>query len=113
MGWPEPVLLESAQYRTRAFVRQARGGPERQILDSVAARGFFPVEKGIYFLTKAGADAVWPLQFFDLAAGTSRVIDRVEGQLGQGFTVSPERSTLLFTVDKPLNYDLMLVENFR
>jgi hypothetical protein len=30
-----------------------------------------------------------------------------------GLTVSPDRKTVLFTVDKPINSDLMLIEKFR
>ena len=95
------------------FARSLAGGPERQVLDSVAARAFFPVEDGIYYIAKADKDGAWPLQFFDLATGKSRVLTRIEGQLWWGLTVSPDRKTFLFSVSKPLNFDLMLIENFR
>ena len=95
------------------FARSLAGGLERQILDSVVARAFFPVEDGIYHITRADRDGAYPLQFFDLATGRSRALTRIEGRLWWGLTVSPDRKTFLFTVSKPLNYDLMLVENFR
>jgi Tol biopolymer transport system component/predicted Ser/Thr protein kinase len=95
------------------FARSLAGGPERQVLDSVFGRAFFPVEDGIYYIERAGKDGARPLQFFDLTTGRSRVLTRIEGQLGSGFTVSPDRRTFLFTVSKPLNFDLLLVENFR
>jgi Tol biopolymer transport system component len=96
------------------FARSPADGPERQILDSVVPRAFFvPVEDGIYHIARADRDGAYPLQFFDLATGRSRVLTRIEGRLWWGLTVSPDRKTFLFSVVKPLNYDLMLVENFR
>jgi Tol biopolymer transport system component/predicted Ser/Thr protein kinase len=95
------------------FAKSLAGGPERQILDSVVTRAFSPVEDGIYYFGPADKNDTNPLQFFDLATGRSRVVARVEGKLDLGLTVSPDRKTLLFSVSKPLNYDLMLVENFR
>jgi Tol biopolymer transport system component len=96
------------------FARSLAGGPERQVLDSVVARAFFPVEDGIYYIARHDNEGAWPLQFFDLATGRSRVLTRIEGQLWLGgLTVSPDRKIFLFTVNKPLNFDLMLIENFR
>ncbi len=95
------------------FAKPLAGGPERQILDSVVSRAFFPVEGGIYHIAQADKDGAYPLQFFDFATGRSRVLTRIEGQPNLGLTVSPDRKTALFTVGKPINYDLMLIENFR
>jgi hypothetical protein len=95
------------------FARPLAGGPERQILDSVVARAFFPVENGIYHIARADKEGAYPLQFFDFATGRSRVLTRIETQLYWGLAVSPDRKTVLFTVAKPINYDLMLIENFR
>jgi Tol biopolymer transport system component len=103
----------SQQAPVPLFARSLAGGPERQILDSVAGRAFFPVEDGIYYIARADNGGAWPLQFLDLATGKSRVLTRIEGPLSLGLAVSPDRKTFLFPVIKSLNYDLMLVENFR
>jgi dipeptidyl aminopeptidase/acylaminoacyl peptidase len=95
------------------FARPIAGGPERQVLDAVMARSFVPVEDGIYHIGKAAADRTYPLQFFDFAAGRSRVITRIELIPSQSISVAPDRRTVLFSVSKPSNDDLILIENFR
>jgi hypothetical protein len=95
------------------FAKSLAGAPERQILDSVVARAFFPVENGIYHIARADKQGAYPLQFFDFATGKSRLLTKIEGQPFPGLTVSPDRRTVLFSVRKPINYDLMLIENFR
>jgi Tol biopolymer transport system component/predicted Ser/Thr protein kinase len=95
------------------FAKPLAGGPERQVLDSVVWRAFFPVENGIYHIARADKDGAYPLQLFDFATGESRLLTRIEAQPYLGLTVSPDRKTVLFTVAKPINYDLMLIENFR
>jgi Tol biopolymer transport system component/predicted Ser/Thr protein kinase len=96
---------------TPLFARPLASGPERQILASVVARAFFPVDNGIYHIARA--NGAYRLQFLDFATATSRVLTRIEAQPYLGLTVSPDRKTVLFTVAKPINYDLMLIENFR
>ena len=53
------------------------------------------------------------LRFYDFASGRSRVLTVIDGSLNVGLTVSPDRKTVLFTAVKPINRDLMLIENFR
>jgi hypothetical protein len=95
------------------FARPVAGGTERQVLDSVEQRAFFPVEEGIYHIARAGEDGAYALRFFDFATQKSRLLARIEGQLGLGLSISPDRKTVLFCVGKPINFDLMLIENFR
>ncbi len=95
------------------FGKPLAGGPERQILETVVQRAFFPVEDGIYYMGPGEKLGTYLLQFHDFASGRSRVLTVIDGSLNMGLTVSPDRKTVLFTVQKPLNRDLMLIENFR
>ena len=89
------------------------GGPERQILDSVARRAFCVVEEGIYHIARADSDGSYRLQFFEFATGKSRLLSRIETYPGLGLTVSPDRRTVLFAAANPAGTDLMLIENYR
>ena len=89
------------------------GGPERQVLDSAYGRSLYAVEEGIYHLAGADDARAYPLQFFDFATGKNRVLARIDLSPSIGLTVSPDRKTILYTAYKPINYDLVLVENFR
>jgi len=95
------------------FSMSLPGGPERQILNAIEQRAFFPVEDGIYYISPGVTRGTHSLQFHDFASGRSRVLSTIEGTLQIGLTVSPDRKTVLFTVQKPINRDLMLIENFR
>ena len=76
------------------------------------ARAFYVVKDGIYHIARRGSDGYHPLQFFEFATGKSRVLTRIEASPFIGLTVSPDRSTVLFSAYKEVA-DLMLVENFR
>jgi Tol biopolymer transport system component len=95
------------------FAKSLAGGPERQVLDSVVSRAFVVVEDGIYHIARTDKPGVYLLQLLDFATGKSRVLITIEGQREPGLTVSPDRKIVLFSVAKPINYDLMLIENFR
>jgi eukaryotic-like serine/threonine-protein kinase len=95
------------------FAVPLAGGMERQVLDSVVPRAFFPVEEGIYYIAQKEKDRGYPLRFFDFATGKHRVLTWIENQPRFGLTVSPDRRTVLFTILKPVGIDLMMIENFR
>jgi Tol biopolymer transport system component len=105
----DPSVVSSAPL----FARPLAGGREQKVLASVVARKFVVFEDGIYHIAGADKEGAYPLQFFDFATGKSRLLTRIEAQPYPGLTVSPDRKTVLFTVAKPINYDLMLIENFR
>jgi hypothetical protein len=71
------------------------------------------VEDGIYHIAGADNQGAYPLQFFDFATGKSRVLTRIGSSPSIGLTVSSDRKTILFSAFKPINCDLMLIENFR
>jgi Tol biopolymer transport system component/predicted Ser/Thr protein kinase len=105
----DPSVASSAPL----FAKPLAGAGEQKVLDSVVARGFVVVEDGIYYIARADKEGAYPLQFFDFATGKSRLLTRIEAQPYPGLTVSPDRQTVLFSVAKPINFDLMLIENFR
>ena len=94
------------------FAQPLSGGPERQVLDWVESRGLVAVEDGIYYIGRL-EDRQYPLRLFQFSTGTSRLIARVEGPLGFGLTVSPDRKSFLFTRSVASGADLMLIDNFR
>jgi Tol biopolymer transport system component len=117
-SWDGKMLLYTKGVNhSPLFGKSLTGGSERQILEWVVNRAFFPVEGGIYHIARAGKDGTCPLQLFEFATGRSRVLTRIESPLylgsALGLTVSPDRKTVLFTVNKSVNRDLMLIENFR
>ena len=95
------------------YARSLAGGAERQVLDSVYGRSVHVVTDGIYHFAGADDQGAYPLQFFDFATGKNRVLARIDLSPSIGLTVSPDRRTILYTAYKPINYDLVLVENFR
>jgi hypothetical protein len=52
------------------------------------------------------------VQFHNFRTGRTRIIAPV-GSGYVGFSVSPDRKWILYTVSNPWGSDLMLVENFR
>ena len=91
------------------------GGAERQVLESVAKRAFAVVEDGIYYVLGlgTGSDGAISLQFLDSATEKSRTLARIDGHLGVGLAVSPDRKRFIIPRSVQWGSDLMLVENFR
>jgi len=95
------------------YARALAGGPERQIIDAVASRVFYPVEDGIYYIGPGDAAGTYALRFYDFANRRSRTLSSIEQTPNLGLTVSPDRQTFLFSISNPESSDLMLIENFR
>jgi len=112
------------EFRSPLFARPVGGGEERRVFDSVSRMQYVVRDEGIYYFSPAGGstNATLPwgtvidrgdtLRFLDFATGRSRELATVH-HLGRGLTVSPDGKTILYTVRKPPNTDLMLIENFR
>ena len=78
------------------------------------------VRRGIYFINwqpKRVNPAPFALGFFDFSTRQTTQITTITGPRGPsqilGLTVSPDERWLLYTQRDQLDYDLMLVENFR
>ena len=107
------TLYYTKGMNTPLFARPLAGGPERQVLDVVGySRDFAVFEDGIYYGGRSEKDQT-TIFFHDFSSAKSRLITRVEGGVYQGFAVSPDRKTILFSTNTASGSDLMLIENFR
>ena len=96
----------------------AEGGEETRVFEAnVDAGNWAEVARGIYFLTRQLPQTSYTLGFFDFAARQTSQITTLEGPRGTfqigGLTISPDERWMLYAQRDKLDYDLMLVENFR
>jgi Tol biopolymer transport system component/serine/threonine protein kinase len=94
------------------FARPLSGGAERQLLDWVSSRAFFPVNNGIYYIGRRSDNGQSALQFFPFSGRTSRLLTNLDGVIGLGLSVSPDRTAILFTKTAKSGDNLMMIENF-
>jgi Tol biopolymer transport system component len=93
------------------YVRPLAGGEEREVLEHVMARGFAVFRDGIYYLDSTGT-LTSEIRFYDFDKGRSRTVGAIDGQLGLGLSVSPDRKTFLFSRILT-GSDLIMIENFQ
>ena len=94
------------------------GGEETRIVEANLDPGnWTAVARGIYFLTRQLPQTSYTLAFFDFATRQTTQITTLEGPRGafqlSGLTVSPDERWVLYAQRDKLDYDLMMVENFR
>jgi Tol biopolymer transport system component len=94
------------------YARSVNGADETQVVERVVARGFAVFENGIYYLDRS-APGKFEIRLQEFATARNRPIGAIEGELGIGFAVSPDRKAFLFTESASRGSDLMLIENFR
>jgi Tol biopolymer transport system component len=100
--------------RQPVFSRPIGGGPERQVVEEILGRSYAVVRDGLYYFALTDVPGVTAVRLLDVARGRSRDVARLDVRVApQGLTVSPDRKTILFTVLKPNDADLYLIENFR
>jgi len=114
------TLFYASNTGNTLMARPASGGPERHVLDDIVSWAYGPVEDGIYylggyrsFLGVPGGKQQAKLKFFRFSTGTSQTLTTIDGAAGLGLSVSPDRSTILFTKSATSGADLMMIENFR
>jgi Tol biopolymer transport system component len=101
-------------YPDQLFAKPLAGGPERPIIStSILGRALYPVQGGLYFIGSGPAPATPTLEFYDLSTGRRRVLAAIKGRLRLGLTVSPDRKSVLFSLNRTSEADLILIENFR
>jgi len=93
------------------FARSLSGGPERKVLGGVTARAFFPVADGIYYIGGRDDKGQFPLEFYRFSSQKSAILTDIDNA-GQGLSVSPDRTAVLFTKATALGNHLMMIENF-
>ncbi len=89
------------------------GGDETQVLESVDARAFAPVEEGIYFIPGADSASRYFIQFFNFATKKIRSITTIKKPIDLYLSVSPDGGWILYSQIDQMDSDLMLVENFQ
>ena len=94
----------------------AEGGDETRVFEAkVNAGNSAAVARGIYFLNRQSW--AYAFEFFDFATHQTTQITTPDGPRAtfqlSGLTVSPDERWVLYTQRDKLDYDLMLVENFR
>jgi Tol biopolymer transport system component/tRNA A-37 threonylcarbamoyl transferase component Bud32 len=95
------------------FARPLAAGAERQLLEWVTSRAFFPVDDGIYYIGRRNSQKQYPLQFYRFSTQTSELLTNIDGAVNIGLSVSPDRKEILFTKAVASGTDLMMIENFR
>jgi hypothetical protein len=93
------------------------GGEEMQVFKvRVDPWNWAAVTRGIYFLTVQGASH-YALEFFDFATRQTTQVTILERPNPTSFisalTVSPDERWVLYAQRDKIDFDLMLVENFR
>jgi Tol biopolymer transport system component len=91
---------------------RAAGGAETQVLERVTGRAFAVFEDGIYYLDLSGPEK-YELRLYEFGTRRSRVLSAIDGDLGIGFSVSPDKKVFLFSRLASPGSDLMLIENIQ
>ena len=106
------------EWETGLWRMPVQGGQEEKVLESVF-RNYVVVGKGIYFFS-ATHPSVEPsgshvyLQFYRFASRETEVVAQVQlGWKDQGFSVSPDGRSFLFTDQIRAGSDLVMLEGFQ
>ena len=102
---------------TTLWRKSLETGEEEQIIDSVRYWSYFNVfDDGIYFVPARSRKSKFDnleVAFYDFATGHVHTIADIPQWPGLGFSVSPDRKSILFAPAITRGADLMLIENFR
>ncbi len=101
-----------SQFRWSLWVLPVGGGEEKQVLKSVFWRDFAPVDDGIYYMPETAADGSTSVRFRRFSTGEDTEIAEIKNPV-TGLTVSPDRKTILFSLDVRTGSNIMVVDNFR
>ena len=89
------------------------GGDERLILDRLSySTNFVPVEKGIYLISAVQRNES-TIDFYDFNSGRRTPILRLDKPFYWGVALSPDQSSLLYSVAEHVSSNLMLVNGVR
>ena len=94
------------------------GGEESEVLDSVAACLFEVVPEGIYFMQAPDGDEpdwAYSIRFLDFASGRVELVFQLPSKVraSGGLSVSPDRTSILYSQIDDQSSDLVLIEGFR
>ncbi|MFL6352559.1 MAG: protein kinase domain-containing protein [Bryobacteraceae bacterium] len=88
----------------------ARGGGERELVETVYDNCFDFVKDGIYFIVHQSSPQI---QFLSFGSGKTVTVATVPRRLVWGFSVAPDGRSLLYSELVPFRANLMLVEGYR
>jgi Tol biopolymer transport system component/DNA-binding winged helix-turn-helix (wHTH) protein len=92
----------------------ADGGEETPVVDHFSMGAQFEVVKrGVYFISAPDDNGQYYLSLFDFAAGKTRRISKVPGNVAWMMSVSPDERMAIYGVHAKSEGDLMLAEGFR
>ena len=106
------------EWETSLWRVPVQGGQEEKVLESVM-RNYVVVEEGIYFIsqthpTLAPSESRAYIQFYRFATRQTEAIAKVQrGWKDQGFSVSPDGRSFLFTDNVRTGSDLVMLEDFQ
>jgi Tol biopolymer transport system component len=90
------------------------GGTEEKVLESLATPMSFQVmDEGIYYIPQADPDGRSSIRLHRFATGKSETLATLDKPVMWGFSVSPDRRTILYVQIDSSSHDLMLMDNFR
>jgi len=93
---------------------ELEGGAERRVLEGVLTANFDVKQRGVYYAHAEVSPQHPEFLFYDFATGKTKRIATIDGFVWNGFSVSPDEQSILFTQSQGEGTnDLMMVENFR
>jgi hypothetical protein len=111
------VYYRKTAMPTVLFSVPRTGGVEREVLPSVApgTSQWVPVRDGIYFVSVPQSEpSSRRICFFDFTTRQSKCLFSLDGEGGSGLSVSPDRTTFLYSGTAANDGDdLVLIRNFR
>ncbi|HEY7211167.1 MAG TPA: hypothetical protein VH477_12900, partial [Bryobacteraceae bacterium] len=76
-------------------------------------QNFEVVERGIYFIPGWRDEPHSTIKFLDFATGRTTSVADLTGFAAYGFSLSPDRRSILYSQYEPPASDLWIVEHFR
>lgn len=93
------------------------GGEEVPVGDEVRSlrlpQNFAVGKQGIVFTSSDDPMQRFELRLYSFSTGKTQLLARIENGLGNGMSISPDGTTLLFATTGIHSGDLMMVDNFR
>ncbi len=107
------LYYTKVESNTPLYAMPSAGGRPGKLLDGVGVCREFPVfSDGIYYCEPAAGSPV-RLSFYEFSTGRSRPLTVLEGNIGPGLSVSPDRKSILYTKSLTRDQDLYEIDNFR
>ena len=111
------IYSKNGEDPTSLWRKSLENGKEEQIIDSIRYWSYFAVfDDGVYFVPARASNAKFDsfqVAFYDFSTGHVRTVAEIGKWPGVGFSIAPDRRSVLFAPSETHGADLMLIENFR